>query len=76
MEPHIRLVKYKTMKKVPLYTLQVDDKFIINNLTMQVTATKNIVKNGKQSYQNIYCKQVDGNQFLHAPAGLMVTKVE
>lgn len=64
------------MKKVPLYTLQVDEQFIVNNTKMRVTATKKLVKSGSNTFQNIHCKQVGGNAFLDAPAGLMVTKVE
>lgn len=64
------------MKKVPLYTLAIDDQFTINNTKMRVTATKKIVKSGSNTFQNIHCKQVGGNAFLDAPAGLMVTKVE
>lgn len=64
------------MKKVALYSLAPGEQFKIQNIIMEVTATKQIVKEGSNTYQNIYCKQVGGNQFVHAPAGLMVLKVE
>jgi len=64
------------MKKVPLYTLSPDEICLIQNIKMRVTSTKTIAKEGNNSFQQIYCKSVVGNQFLHAPAGLMVTKVE
>jgi hypothetical protein len=64
------------MKKVPLYTLSPDDVCIIQNIKMKVTATKTVKEEGNNSFQQIYCKALVGNQMLHAPAGLMVTKVE
>jgi hypothetical protein len=64
------------MKKVPLYTLAPDDVCIIQNIKMKVTATKTVKEEGNNSFQQIYCKALVGNQMLHALAGLMVTKVE
>jgi hypothetical protein len=64
------------MKKVPLYTLKVDEQFLINNIEMRVTGTKKIVKSGSYTYETIFCRQVGGNAFLDAPAGLMVTKID
>lgn len=64
------------MKNVPLYTLAPDDICIIQNIKMIVTATNTVKKEGNNSFQQIYCRAVVGNQMLHAPAGLMVTKVE
>lgn len=64
------------MKKVPLYTLSPDEICEIQNKKFRVTATKTIKKEGNHSFQNMYLKQVDGNEFVYAPAGLMVTKDE
>jgi hypothetical protein len=64
------------MKKVPLYTLENGDVCIIQDIKMKVTGTKTLKKEGNNSFQQIYCKAVVGKDFLHAPAGLMVTKVE
>ena len=64
------------MNKVPLYTLEPGEKFKLENKVMRVTATKNIHKEGSHSFQQIYCVAVSVGNFLNAPAGLMVEKIE
>jgi hypothetical protein len=64
------------MKKVPLYTLNPDELCAIQGKTMIVTSTKKIHTEGDNSYQQIYLKEKGGRAFLHAPAGLIVTKID
>lgn len=66
----------KKSNKVALYTLSENERCIIQNKTFLVTATRSVKKQGTNSFESIYLKQVDGNEFVFAPAGLIVTKVE
>lgn len=66
----------KKPHQVPLYTLSPDEVCTIENKQFRVTATKQVKKEGTNSFQSFYLKQVDGREFVFAPAGLMVTKVD
>lgn len=64
------------MRKVALYTLEPKEKFLLKGIVFTVTTTKTVVTEGSNQFQQIYCKATKGKEFVHAPAGLMVTKVE
>lgn len=65
----------KKIQEVPLYTLVENDMCLIQGKQFRVTATRQVKKEGSNSFQSFYLRQVNGKEFVFAPAGLMVSKV-
>lgn len=66
----------KKAQEVPLYTLSADEVCLIQGKQFLITATRQVKKEGNNFFQSFYLKQVNGKEFVFAPAGLMVSKVQ
>lgn len=66
----------KKTPEVPLYTLTPYEVCLIKDKKFRVTATKQIKKEGSHFFQSIYLKEIEGKDFVFAPAGLMVAKAD